>query len=66
MELFSLQASYYNNRHFKAPWKDMLEIACSKKFMILLQLHIDYSYNILKAEPNSLFIQTANEIGQEK
>lgn len=44
----------------------MLEIACSKKFMILLQLHIDYSYNILKAEPNSLFIQTANEIGQEK
>lgn len=34
--------------------------------MILLQLHIDYSSSNLQAESNSLFIQTANEIGQEK
>ena len=34
--------------------------------MILLQLHIDYSFSNLQAESNSLFIQTANETGQEK
>lgn len=43
-----------------------LKIACSKKFMILLQLHIDYSCSKPQAKSNSLFIQTANEIEQEK
>lgn len=34
--------------------------------MILLQWPIDYSASHPQAESNSLFIQTANEIRQEK